>query len=225
MGKEFPSQRIITRTLQAFGLLAVLALAGCHGGYHAPPPAGGPPPGGGGYEPPPDPRPEPGPRPRRSFSNAKFQGKPYCPKGSFFDPRKRGQCWSCDGKRRTAAPVTSPKACVKPAEKSRSHARRGRKTKLAWQCKAPWFWDIWKGGACWQCPRGYRRGVSHIKSAKACVRKIRAQHSRARYVANFGCEARQFFDPRRGGQCWSCPRGYRRTMEPVTSATACRRRR
>ena len=221
MGKEFPLRQIITRALQAFAVLALLALAGCHGGYHAPPPAGGPGPGGGGYEP----LPKPGPAPRPSFTKAKFFGKPYCPKGSFFDPRKGGQCWSCQAKRRTAAPVTSAKACVKPAERTQSHARRGKKTKLAWQCKSPWFWDIWKGGYCWQCPRGYKRGASHIKSANACVRKIRARYSRARYITDFGCGTGQFFDPRRGGQCWSCPAGYRRTTEPVTSATACRRRR
>lgn len=36
-----------------------------------------------------------------------------------------------------------------------------------------------------------------------------------------GCPAGSFFDPRNGGECWSCPGGYNRTAYAVTDAKAC----
>lgn len=39
-------------------------------------------------------------------------------------------------------------------------------------------------------------------------------------AAKLGCK-KGFFDPRKGGECWSCPKGYKRTWDPVTSKTAC----
>lgn len=37
-----------------------------------------------------------------------------------------------------------------------------------------------------------------------------------------GCSrAGSFFDPRNGGECWSCPAGYTRNVSPVTSKDAC----
>ncbi len=40
-----------------------------------------------------------------------------CPKGQFLDPRNGGECWSCPAnfKRTTTEPVTSKRACNKPA--------------------------------------------------------------------------------------------------------------
>lgn len=36
-----------------------------------------------------------------------------------------------------------------------------------------------------------------------------------------GCAAGSFFDPRNGGECWSCPSNYHRTAYAVTDAKAC----
>lgn len=38
---------------------------------------------------------------------------------------------------------------------------------------------------------------------------------------NVGCPSGSFFDPRMGGECWTCPRGFHRTLAPVTAANAC----
>lgn len=210
--------RIVQRGLSVFALLIILVLAGCPTGHRPPPPSEPPP--GGGYEPPPPPPPSAAPL----FRRASYRSKAFCPKGSFFDPRKGGQCWSCQGQRRTAFRVTGKRACVVPARTRRASAIRGRKTRLAWQCKRPFFWDAWRGGNCWRCPKGFKRSASHINSNRACLRNIARRFTRAKYVTKFGCRRGQFFDPRKGGQCWRCPRGYRRTARSVTSRRACRLR-
>ena len=208
-----PSRK--ARVLWVPAILAVLVLAGCPS-TNRPPPNPAPPPEPG-YEPPPP------PKASRPFRRAAFRGKAFCPKGSFFDPRRGGECWTCQGRTRTALPVDSLKACVGQRRKLESPAARGKRTKLAWQCKGPWFWDAWRGGYCWRCPKGYKRSVSHINAKSACTRTLKRRFYRAQFVTKFGCRRNQFFDPRRGGQCWTCPPGYRRTARPVTSARACRR--
>jgi hypothetical protein len=40
-------------------------------------------------------------------------------------------------------------------------------------------------------------------------------------VGSTGCAGGTFLDPRSGGECWSCPSGYIRTLDPVTAGTAC----
>jgi hypothetical protein len=36
-----------------------------------------------------------------------------------------------------------------------------------------------------------------------------------------GCGNGAFYDPRNGGECWSCPPGFNRTWDPVTADRAC----
>lgn len=156
-----------------------------------------------------------------AFSKATPHGKAFCPKGSFFDPRKGGQCWSCPkGWHRTVFPVTGKKACERRAYLKHKKATKGKKTKLAWQCKGKSFWDPWKGGHCWSC-EGYKRTAHHINGKKACSRRIKAKRSTAEFVRGFGCGKGRFFDPADGGRCWSCPNGWHRTVKNVKSAKAC----
>lgn len=77
---------------------------------------------------------------------------------------------------------------------------------------------------CWSCPSGFKRTVFPIKSKKACQKrgKVIAGFTRARLHGAVGCRRPAFFDPRAGGQCWTCPSGFRRTVWPVTSKKACK---
>ncbi len=198
--------------LRGVAVLAIFVLAGCPPA-HNPPRSDGPPPG---YEPPP-------PETKRLFRRASYRGKAACPRGSFYDPRRGGQCWSCNGLKRTVFGVTGKRACKRDRQVFHSRAIRGKRARLAWNCKRPYFWDGWRGGYCWRCKAGYKRSASHINSPKSCVRRIKAQFERARFVKNYGCRRGQHFD-RKGRSCWTCPRGYRRTSRDVKSRRACRLR-
>ena len=46
-----------------------------------------------------------------SLKKASFKHKTTCKKGEFKDPRKGGECWSCEGWNRTATAVTDKHAC------------------------------------------------------------------------------------------------------------------
>ena len=49
-----------------------------------------------------------------------------------------------------------------------------------------------------------------------------SSYKKAKYRKKLGCKPRQFHDPRKGGQCWSCPRKHRyRSTKAVTSKGAC----
>lgn len=82
------------------------------------------------------------------------------------------------------------------------------------------FFDIIYGGTCWSCPSGYNRTVYHVAANNAC-----SGFQAAKYEGRYGCQAKYgslaFFDPRNGGECWACPSGYVRTLEPVTAERAC----
>ncbi len=41
------------------------------------------------------------------------------------------------------------------------------------------------------------------------------------FWADANCVPGGFFDPRNGGECWSCPPNFNRTWDPVTADTAC----
>jgi hypothetical protein len=47
------------------------------------------------------------------------------------------------------------------------------------------------------------------------------EHDRAQFWSYYGCPPDTFRDPRNGGECWSCPSGYSRTVRQVTSPKAC----
>jgi hypothetical protein len=82
------------------------------------------------------------------------------------------------------------------------------------------FYDMIDGGTCWSCPKGYKRTAASVKAKNACV-----GFKKATYKGKYGCKRKYgggaFYDPRKGGECWTCPRGYKRTLEAVTSGKAC----
>lgn len=85
--------------------------------------------------------------------------------------------------------------------------------------------DDWsKGPECWSCPKGYGRTAEPVTSDKACLREGGEVFDKADKVGKWTCNKKQdeFFDPRKGGECWSCPsKTPRRTLYAVTSDKAC----
>lgn len=151
---------------------------------------------------------------------ARFVGKinKAKPKGSFYDPRKGGEYWSCpSGYNRSLAPVTANNACTKRIGESLKRAvKKGtyRSTK-----PSRGFSDL---GYWWSCPSGYNRTWEHVKHAKACSKAWWGPFSRAtkhHKVIN-SKPSGSFYDPRNGGEYWSC-NGWNRTAYAVTSNKAC----
>jgi len=167
---------------------------------------------------------------RTSSKKADFRGKAKAkkPRGTFFDPRKGGEYWSCrSGTHRTIFPVTSSKACERRAKTHYKRASKYRKnTHIGQGCPRGRFWDVKGGngllGACYSC-NGYRRSASSVTSSKACYRTV----GLARYKAKRHGSVKNpkprgaFFDPRKGGEYWSCPSAYKRSVVAVTSGKAC----
>jgi hypothetical protein len=94
-------------------------------------------------------------------------------------------------------------------------------------CPAGSFFDLIDGGTCWSCPADFKRHVTHVKSADACIRLPQMAHAKATRHGRGGgligtdCPKGQFWDP--NGSCFSCPQGYTRTASPVTAGDACAR--
>ena len=88
-------------------------------------------------------------------------------------------------------------------------------------CPAGSFHDPQNGGECWSCPDGYTRNASPVGSADACWKAVSEDLKTATRVGTTGCPGGTFSDPRNGGECWSCPAGYMRTLAPVTAGDAC----
>jgi hypothetical protein len=88
-------------------------------------------------------------------------------------------------------------------------------------CVAPSFADPRNGGECWTCPANFTRNVSPVDSKDACWKPIGEVLAKATLAGRTGCAAGFFSDPRNGGECWACPAGFGRTLDPVTAGTAC----
>jgi hypothetical protein len=88
-------------------------------------------------------------------------------------------------------------------------------------CPSGSFFDPENGGECWSCPAGYIRNVSPVTSKDACWKAVSEDLKPATKVGSTGCPGGTFVDPRNGGECWSCPSGYIRTLTPVTDSKAC----
>jgi len=94
-------------------------------------------------------------------------------------------------------------------------------------CPGGSFFDPIDGGTCWSCPAEFKRHVTHVKSADACIRLPKMAHAKATRHGRGGgllktdCAKGQFWDP--NGYCFSCPEGYTRTASPVTAGDACAR--
>lgn len=106
-----------------------------------------------------------------SYAKAKSHGKGTgllktdCKKGRFFDIGK-GKCYSCPSRyKRSLASVTSRKACVKVNKPAWYKAKYVRKA----LCPRGTFFDLVDKGSCWQCPAGYKRHITSVKSKDACI--------------------------------------------------------
>lgn len=164
------------------------------------------------------------------FAKATSHGnaRVVCKKGEFFDPRNGGECWSCpSGYERSFLPVTDESACIKKPSISYRNATKKRKIERIGQtCSKGQFWDVIGGdgalGACYSCPSGYRRTPARVTSDKACAKPAGEAVAKATRKGQLLCPKGQFFDPRNGGECWSCPNSYNRSAHvPVTDTQAC----
>lgn len=88
------------------------------------------------------------------------------------------------------------------------------------------FFDPRKGGEWWKCPSNRpRRTAYKVTDKRACATKriIGEKLSRAKFMGKVKNPKPKgaFFDPRKGGEYWSCPKGYIRNLNPVTHSAAC----
>lgn len=91
--------------------------------------------------------------------------KTDCKKGRFYDIGKK-RCYSCPGGyKRSLSSVTGSKACFRVVKASWSKARYVSKA----LCPRGTFFDLVDKGSCWQCPRGYKRHITSVKSKDACI--------------------------------------------------------
>ena len=83
------------------------------------------------------------------------------------------------------------------------------------------FFDMIHGGTCWTCPKGqgWIRTSKHIEKDDACWRPVGSEYTPT--LTGGGCPSDTFFDPRNGGECWSCPGMYNRGVVAVTDSKAC----
>ena len=158
------------------------------------------------------------------FHKAKYLGKVKTPKpsGAFFDPRKGGEWWKCPSNRprRTAYAVTDKRACATKNIIGEKLAHAEFKGKVDNPKPSGAFADPRNGGEYWTC-EGSNRTVFSVTSDKACEKITKASLMKAEYKGKFGCAKGSFFDPRNGGECWSCPNDYFRNANPVNHKAAC----
>lgn len=162
-----------------------------------------------------------------STSKARFerdQKGGFCPGNQFYDLIDGGTCWSCPSGHARTIPwgVNTDKACEKASSTDfRRVTEHGKGT--GWfgtDCPSGQFWDIVDGN-CHSCPDGYSMMFfEHVHGDKKCARGIPNSYARATSHGPV-CGAGNFWDLRNGGECWSCPGGFVRTIAPVTSEWAC----
>ena len=156
---------------------------------------------------------------------SKSDKKPFCPNGTFFDLRNGGECWSCpSGTHRTIFPVTNKNACTNPSSSSWSKAVFRGKAKTPKPKDA--FHDPRNGGEWWKCPSNRpRRTLYPVTDPRACATKniFGEKLAHAQFLGKVDNPKPHdaFYDMREGGEYWSCPNGYKRTIFPVTAGNAC----
>lgn len=137
-----------------------------------------------------------------SFARARFRGKLRMkrPPRAFPDPRNGGEWWRCPKSRprRTLYPVTSRRACATKRIFGEKLSRAQYLGKIVRRKPRGAFLDPRNGGEYWSCPAGYKRAiVPPVTSARACERKR--------------CPRGAFRNGVFGG-CYTCPRGYKRSL-------------
>ncbi|HEV7668714.1 MAG TPA: hypothetical protein VGS22_09335 [Thermoanaerobaculia bacterium] len=160
-----------------------------------------------------------------AWNAAKFESKQngLCPSGQFFDLIDGGTCWSCpNGLARTVFAVNTDKACEKVAttDFKRVEERGKGRGWFGTDCDSGQFWDIVDGN-CHSCPGGYAMQViEHVHGDRKCAKGIPGKFAKAQ-KAGPPCGTGKLWDPRNGGECWSCPNDFNRTVAPVDSTYAC----
>ena len=138
-----------------------------------------------------------------------------------------GSCWQCPKSKpsRTVFPVTSTKACEKPAHEVFKKASKPKDPTglIKTDCPPGYFLDIGKR-KCYSCG-GYARTAHSVTSSKACSKRVRASWSRALEAGDAGCPDGSF---RNGltNKCYSCPAGSYRNANigsDLTKINACTR--
>ena len=161
-----------------------------------------------------------------------------CPAGSFVDLAKWG-CYSCpagynpdllestDGPNKCVQNTYTAKASTSMAGIfDRPPSKFTKATLKGTACPSGSFFDPINGGECYSCPAGYVRSAAHVNWADACVvlakeNLVKATtHSKATGFFATDCPKGQFWDGI-DGKCHSCPSGYKRTANSVTSSKAC----
>jgi hypothetical protein len=84
------------------------------------------------------------------------------------------------------------------------------------------FLSIRKGGEYWKCPKGYKRSIFPVTGKKACAKGL-SKFKKAEFLGKAFQKKPKgaFFDPRKGGEYWSCPKAYFRGVLKVTGKSAC----
>jgi hypothetical protein len=160
------------------------------------------------------------------FLAATFQGR-LCEKGSFYDPIRGGECYSCPaGYSRTATHIDAPNACYKA--ESFSYATRVKTTPWPHECASGSFFD--PIGGCFTCPAGYARTAYSVQTSQACAKAVNDPKP-ATLVKKAQCQPGEIRDlmikgeqdVSAGGGCWTCPVATDRTILPITGDHACER--
>jgi hypothetical protein len=163
-----------------------------------------------------------------TFNDAKFEARQggLCAPGQIFDLIQGGTCWTCPaGTGRTVFAVDTGKACEKVASADFRRAQEQGKGKgfFGTDCAGGQFWDIVDGN-CHSCPSGYAMQVfEHVHGDRKCAKGIPGAFSAATRIGP-PCGAGKLWDPRNGGECWSCPDDFVRTVAPVNTQYACEHR-
>lgn len=164
---------------------------------------------------------------RGDFGPAQYRG-PRCPAGSFFDPIRGGECWSCPaGYRRSAAHIEAGNACFIPAREDFARTIHHGNWTIFSPCPKGQFGD--PNGDCYTCPNGFSRTGHPAWDDRACSRAVGEQQSRATVVTRGECQPGEILDAKiqgaqnvdTGGGCWKCPQAWDRTVFPVDGNQAC----
>ena len=146
-----------------------------------------------------------------------------CRDGEFHDVWS-GACWTCPaGYQRSLSAITAANACFVPVGEGFNQTTRHDKATgiLGTDCPAGQFWDA-VDGHCYSCPEGYDRTAYHVHESRACSAVVPERHAEATRARDFPCPAGQFEDLLSPGDCYSCPPGATRTLQPIQSTNACR---
>ena len=137
-------------------------------------------------------------------------------------------CYSCPkGYVRSITSINSSDACVKV-----DLTPNYRAAKFETKANVPGaFWDPRNGGEWWKCPAAYpRRTLNAVTDPTACATKSLWPNEKLAKATFLGTaktypkrSSAAFWDPRNGGEWWSCPAGYFRTVAPVNASNACRK--